>query len=67
MHVLKPLKKKLENILEEFKIFEDLDLKISNNLNYDLQINNLVKYQKNKKIEEITKKFIQEIEKDLNI
>ena len=54
MYLLNPLKKKLENILKDFKIVENLDLKISNNLSYDLQINNLVKQQKNKKIEEIT-------------
>ena len=48
MYLLNPLKKKLENILKDFKIIENLDLKISNNLNYDLQINNLVKQQKNK-------------------
>ena len=40
----------LKNTFKEFDINEDIDFKISNIENFDYQINNLVKHQKNKKI-----------------
>ena len=56
MNTLKPLVQKLELILNEFNIEEDIDIKITNIDDFDYQINNLVKYQKHKKVKEIEKK-----------
>ena len=50
MNTLKPLVQKLELILNEFNIEEDIDIKITNIDDFDYQINNLVKYQKHKKV-----------------
>ena len=56
MNTLKPLVQRLELILNEFNIEEDIDIKITNIDDFDYQINNLVKYQKHKKVKEIEKK-----------
>jgi len=56
MNTLKPLVQKLELILNEFNIEEDIDIKITSIDDFDYQINNLVKYQKHKKVKEIEKK-----------
>ena len=56
MNTLKPLVQTLEYILNEFKIDEDIDIKLTNIKDFDYQINNLVKYQKHKEIKEIEKK-----------
>ena len=57
MKIIEPLIKELKEMLEEFDIKEEIDFKISNVENFDYQINNLVKYQKNKKVIENIKKF----------
>ncbi len=57
MKIIEPLIKELKEILEEFDIKEEIDFKISNVKNFDYQINNLVKYQKNKEVIENIKKF----------
>ena len=51
MYQLSNLIIKLEKELTKYKITESIDLKISTIQNYDFQINNLVKFQKNKEIE----------------
>ena len=57
MKIFEPLIKELQDTLEEFEIIEEIDFKISNIDNFDYQINNLVKYQKNKEIKNNIKKF----------
>ena len=57
MKIVEPLIKELKEMFEEFDIKEEIDFKISNVENFDYQINNLVKYQKNKKVIENIKKF----------
>ena len=48
MIIIEPLIKELKDTLKEFGIKEEIDFKISNVENFDYQINNLVKHQKNK-------------------
>ena len=50
MKIFEPLIKELQDTLKEFEIIEEIDFKISNIDNFDYQINNLVKYLKNKEI-----------------
>ena len=57
MKIIEPLIKELKDTLKEFGITEEIDFKISNVENFDYQINNLVKHQKNKKVIENIKKF----------
>ena len=57
MKIFEPLIKELQDTLEEFEIIEEIDFKISNVDDFDYQINNLVKYQKNKEIKNNIKKF----------
>tara|TARA_B100001029_G_scaffold53447_1_gene42906 strand:+ start:482 stop:2119 length:1638 start_codon:yes stop_codon:yes gene_type:complete len=57
MKIFEPLIKELQDTLKEFEIIEEIDFKISNIDNFDYQINNLVKYQKNKEIKNNIKKF----------
>ena len=57
MKIIEPLIHELKDTLKEFDIEEDIDFKISNIEGFDYQINNLVKYQKNKDIRENIKKF----------
>ncbi len=58
MNTLKPLVQKLELILNEFNITEDIDIKLTSIDDFDYQINNLVKHQKHEKIKDIEKKVI---------
>ena len=64
MKIIEPLIKELKEMLEEFDIKEEIDFKISNVENFDYQINNLVKYQKNKKVIENIKKFEKILDKN---
>jgi len=57
MKIFEPLIKELQDTLEEFEIIEEIDFKISNIDDFDYQINNLVKYQKNKEIKNNIDKF----------
>ena len=57
MKIFEPLIKELQDTLKEFEIIEEIDFKISNIDDFDYQINNLVKYQKNKEIKNNIKKF----------
>ena len=54
MKKLKNLKEKIELVLQENGFNEDIEFRISNIKEYDLQINNIVKYQEHKKIDLIT-------------
>ncbi len=55
MKILNPLISEFHSILENSNIHEEIDLKISNIGNFDYQINNLVKHQNHKDIDEILK------------
>jgi len=55
MKILNPLISEFHSILENSNIHEEIDLKISNIENFDYQINNLVKHQNHKDIDEILK------------
>jgi len=57
MKIMQPLIKEVDDLLNEFGIYEDIDFKISNIDKFDYQINNLVKYQKHKKIDKIIQKI----------
>tara|TARA_B100002051_G_C16721113_1_gene632501 strand:- start:534 stop:2180 length:1647 start_codon:yes stop_codon:yes gene_type:complete len=54
MKKLQNLKEKIELVLQENGFNEDIEFRISNIKKYDLQINNIVKYQEHKKINLIT-------------
>ena len=54
MKKLQNLKEKIELVLQENGLNEDIEFRISNIKKYDLQINNIVKYQEHKKIDLIT-------------
>ena len=64
MYQLSNLITKLEKELKKYKITESVDLKISTILNFDFQINNLVKFQKNNEIEKIKNSFSEIIESE---
>ena len=51
MKKLQNLKEKIELVLQENGFNEDIEFRISNIKKYDLQINNIVKYQEHKKID----------------
>ena len=62
MYQLKSIVNKLEENLKEFNIFETVAIKICNEQKYQFQINNLVKYQKHKQINDIITSTIKIIE-----
>ena len=64
MYQLSNLIIKLEKELTKYNISESIDLKISTIQNYDFQINNLVKFQKNNEIEKIKSSFSEIIENE---
>ena len=64
MYQLSNLIIRLEKELKKYDITESIDLKISTIQNYDFQINNLVKFQKNNEIEKIKSSFSEIIENE---
>ena len=67
MKQLSNLKTNIEKLLSENDIEEDIDIRISNVVNYDFQINNLVKYQSNPNIQKIVDSISKVIEKEKEI
>ena len=67
MYVLKNLISNLENSLSNKDIFESIVLRTSNVKNFDFQIDNLVKLQKNDDIKEIEKSFSRIIDEEICI
>ena len=53
MKIVESLIDDINNLFSKYDIDEKIDFKISNIENFDYQVNNLVKYQNHKKIEEI--------------
>ena len=66
MYKLSDLIKKLEKILANKNLPETISLRISNNKNYDFQINNLVKHQNHQDIKEVTASFSEAINDEPN-
>ncbi len=64
MYQLTKLENNLESLLSEFNISEKIDIRLSKDESYDLQINNLVKYQNHPKINEILERFKNELENE---
>ena len=67
MYQLIKLIKNLENELQELVGPESISFRISNNPNFDFQINNLVKFQNHKKIKNIENSFYKIIDKESSI
>ena len=57
MNLLTNLISNLENDLSKRKIYEPIILRSSNVANFDFQINNLVKLEKNNEVKDIKKSF----------
>ena len=57
MKIVESLIEEISTLFDEYSISEEIDFKISHIQSFDYQINNLVKYQKNKKIDEIVDKI----------
>ena len=67
MYQLLNLVRSLENELGKKDIAETISLRISNIPTFDFQINNLVKYQNHKDIEDIKNSFCEIIENEISI
>ena len=65
MYQLSKLINRLEKEFKKYNITESIDLKISNIVNYDFQINNLVKFQKNNDIEKKKVPFLKLLKMNL--
>jgi len=67
MKILEELLSELKENLQNYEIFEEIDLKISKTIDFDYQINNLVKYQNNEKINSICENFSSILSQSKNI
>ena len=57
MYQLRKLENNLESVLKKFNVTETIDIKLTKNESFDLQINNLVKYKDNPNLSEIIENF----------
>ena len=57
MYQLKKLENNLESVLKKFNINEVIDIKLTKSKSFDLQINNLVKFNNHPNISEIINEF----------
>ncbi|MDA9732326.1 arginine--tRNA ligase [Acidimicrobiaceae bacterium] len=64
MYLLSNLISNLENALSNRNIYESIILRSSNDTNFDFQINNLVKFQKNNEIKDLQRSFIKLLDSD---
>ena len=62
MYQLKKLENNLESVLKNFNIDEKIDIKLTRNESFDLQINNLVKLKDNPNLIEIIDNFQRELD-----
>ncbi len=67
MHQLLNLINDLENVLEETGNGESISLRIANNPKFDFQINNLVKFQNHKEINNMYNSFLEILDTELLI
>ena len=64
MYQLKKLENNLESVLKKFNISETIDVKLTKNQLFDLQINNLVKFKDNPDLSEIIDDFQRELDSE---
>ena len=64
MYQLKKLENNLESVLKKFNITETIDIKLTKNESFDLQINNLVKIKDNPNLSEIIDSFQRELDSE---
>ena len=64
MYQLKKLENNLESVLKKFNISETIDVKLTKNQLFDLQINNLVKFKDNPNLSEIIDDFQRELDSE---
>ncbi len=67
MYQLTKLKNNLESVLKKFNITETIDIKLTKNESFDLQINNLVKFKDNPSLSEIIDNFQRELDSEIFI
>ena len=64
MYQLKKLENNLESVLKKFNVIETIDIKLTKNESFDLQINNLVKHKDNPNLSEIIDNFQRELDNE---
>ena len=64
MYQLTKLENNLKSILNKFNITETIDIKLTKNESFDLQINNLVKFRDNPNLVEIIDNFQRELDNE---
>ena len=64
MYQLTKLENNLESVLKKFNITEKIDIKLTRNESFDLQINNLVKFKDNPNLIEIIDNFKRELDSE---
>ena len=64
MYQLTKLENNLESVLKKFNIIEKIDIKLTKNESFDLQINNLVKFKDNPNLSEIIDNFQRELDSE---
>ena len=64
MYQLTKLENNLESVLKKFNITEKIDIKLTRNESFDLQINNLVKLKDNPNLIEIIDNFQRELDSE---
>ena len=64
MYQLTKLENNLESVLKNFSITEKIDIKLTRNESFDLQINNLVKFKDNPDLIEIIDNFQRELDSE---
>ena len=64
MYQLTKLENNLESVLKKFNITEKIDIKLTRNESFDLQINNLVKFKDNPNLNEIIDNFQRELDSE---
>ena len=64
MYQLRKLENNLESVLKEFNVTETIDIKLTKNESFDLQINNLVKHKDNPNLSKIIDNFQRELDNE---
>ena len=64
MYQLTKLENNLKSVLKKFNITETIDIKLTKNESFDLQINNLVKLRDNPNLIEIIDNFQRELDNE---
>ena len=64
MYQLRKLENNLESVLKKFNVTETIDIKLTKNESFDLQINNLVKHKDNPNLSKIIDNFQRELDSE---